>query len=198
MMRVVGTILRRLRSLNPTLANLTGGDPLRRSRGVTMSAGHELAMQLRMAYLTVHRQTNAALAPLGLTADQFVLLTVLAECEGVTQKELVGRTGSDPNTISEMISRLEKKGLIARERHAEDGRAWSVTLTGRGRKVQSKLWDTSAGIRADLESRFTTKGLAALVEGLSRITQAIGRNQAPPPAHASRAARTARPNVGKD
>ena len=51
-----------------------------------MPSGHDLAMRLRVAYLAVHRRTNAVLAPLGLTADQFVVLTALAESEGVTQQ----------------------------------------------------------------------------------------------------------------
>src|SRR3954451_5395534 len=100
-----------------------------------MASGHDLAKRLRAAYLALHRRTNAALSESGVTADQFVLLTALAEGDGVTQKDLVGRTGSDPNTMSEMLARLEKKGVVARERHSEDGRARIVTLTRRGRQV---------------------------------------------------------------
>ena len=74
-----------------------------------MPDGHDLAMRLRVDYMALHRRTNAVLATMGLIADQFVLLTSLVGGEGVTQKELVGRTGSDPNTISEMLARLEAK-----------------------------------------------------------------------------------------
>jgi hypothetical protein len=64
-----------------------------------MPDGHDPAMRLRVAYLSLHRRTNAELAPLGLTADQFVLLTSLVSAGGVTQKELVRPTGSDPKTM---------------------------------------------------------------------------------------------------
>jgi DNA-binding MarR family transcriptional regulator len=145
-----------------------------------MASGHDLAMRLRAAYLALHRRTNAALADSGLTADQFVLLTALAEGDGVAQKELVDRTGSDPNTMSEMLARLEKKGLVARERHAEDGRARSVTLTPRGRRVQAHLWGRSAPVRAELESLFSPEGLRRLVRGLGRIATAMGPPVADP------------------
>jgi DNA-binding MarR family transcriptional regulator len=138
-----------------------------------MADGHDLAMRLGIAYLALHRRTNAALAPLGLTADQFVLLTSLAECEGVTQKELVGRTGSDPNTMSAMLARLEAKGLIERKPHADDGRARSVSLTRRGRQLQRTLWETSASLRAELESRLPPDVLDALVAGLDRVALAM-------------------------
>jgi DNA-binding MarR family transcriptional regulator len=130
-------------------------------------------MRLRVAYLALHRRTNAVLSPLGLTADQFVLLTSLARGEGVTQKELVGRTGSDPNTMSEMLARLEAKGLVERRPHAEDGRARSVSLTRRGRQAQRTLWERSAGLRAELESVIPPDVLDSLVEGLDRVAMAM-------------------------
>ena len=117
-----------------------------------MPSGHELAMRLRIAYLAVHRRTNAVLAPLGLTADQFVVLTALAESEGVTQQELVSRTGSDANTMSAMLARLEAKGLVSRKQHADDGRARSVSLTKSGRQVQRALWKKTAPLRAELQA----------------------------------------------
>ncbi len=139
-----------------------------------MVSGHDLAKRLRAAYLALHRRTNAALVESGVTADQFVLLTALAEGDGVTQKDLVGRTGSDPNTISEMLARLEKKGVVARERHAEDGRARIVTLTPCGRGVQAGLWERTVPLRAELESLFSPEGLGRLTRGLGRIATAFG------------------------
>jgi MarR family transcriptional regulator, lower aerobic nicotinate degradation pathway regulator len=152
------------------------------SRGVVASAAHDLAMGLRAAYLALHRRTNAEFARLGLTADQFVVLTALAEGDGVTQKELVSRTGSDPNTMSEMLSRLEKKGLVSRQRHADDGRARSVTLSARGRQIQATMWEESAPLRAALESLFTSQDLDALARALGRIAEAMGPPMADPEA----------------
>lgn len=142
-----------------------------------MASGHELAMRLRVAYLALHRKTNAAVARSGLTADQFVLLTALAEGDGVTQKGLANRIGSDPNTMSEMLARLESKGLVERARHAADGRARCVTLTSRGRQVQASLWEASAPLREGLETLFPTEGLESLVRGLERVALAMGAPQ---------------------
>ncbi len=161
-----------------------------------MPNGHELAMRLRVAYLALHRRTNAELAPLGPTADQFVLLTSLAEGEGVTQKELVGRTGSDPNTMSQMLARLEARGLVGRKRHAEDGRARSVSLTRRGRQVQRTLWERSARLRAELESLFPPDVMDSLIEGLERVAMAMnppdGPEGEPPRAKGARGPKAAK------
>jgi DNA-binding MarR family transcriptional regulator len=130
-------------------------------------------MALRVAYMTMHRRANADFAPFGLNADQYVLLTVLAEEDGMIQKELARRTGSDPNTVSSMLARLERDGLVARERHAEDGRAWVVRLTPRGRIAQRRSWDGSAEFRQELEALFTPEQLESLTRHLGRVARAF-------------------------
>ncbi len=86
-------------------------------------SGHELAMSLRAAYLVMHRRTGALLARTRVTADQFVVLSALAEADALTQRELVSRTSSDPNTMRAMLVLLERRGLIKRRPHPRDGRA---------------------------------------------------------------------------
>lgn len=131
--------------------------------------GHDLAMHLRTAYLALHRRTGTVVAPFGLTADQFVVLTVLSDGDALTQKELVKRTGSDPNTMSEMLARLEQRGLILRERHATDGRARSVSLTREGKRVQRQSWNASEPLRVELRKLFRDEMLDAFVEDLKGI-----------------------------
>ena len=109
--------------------------------------GHDAARALRAAYLTLHRQTNACLAADGVTADQFVLLSALADADGVTQQDLVRRTGSDPNTVRAMLLLLEGRGLVARQPHPADGRARCVTLTPDGRQLFRRLWAKSSWVR---------------------------------------------------
>jgi DNA-binding MarR family transcriptional regulator len=142
--------------------------------------GHDLAMGLRAAYLTMHRRASAELARFGLTADQFVFLTALAGGDGVTQKELARRTGSDPNTTSEMLRRLERRGLVARERHADDGRARRVSLTESGRGLQARAWDGSAAFRAGLAGLFPAGRLGAMVGQLGQIARAMAAPEGAP------------------
>jgi DNA-binding MarR family transcriptional regulator len=99
-----------------------------------LTTAHDLATALRVAYLALHSRANAEFAQFGLTADQFVLLTALAEDGALMQKGLVRRAGSDPNTMSNMRARLERNGLVERGRTDGDGRAWSVRLTACGRE----------------------------------------------------------------
>jgi MarR family transcriptional regulator, lower aerobic nicotinate degradation pathway regulator len=138
-----------------------------------MTSGREIARALRSAYLALHRQTNACLASDGVTADQFVVLSALADKDGVTQQDLVRRVGSDPNTVRAILLLLAGRGLIAREAHPSDGRARCVTLTAKGRLVFKKLWARSEPLRAQLLNGFKADEVTALVAFLYRVADVL-------------------------
>ena len=148
-----------------------------------MTSGHEIARALRAAYLALHRRTNACLARDGVTADQFVLLSALADADAVNQQELVRRISSDPNTVRAMLLLLEGRGLVARDRHPADGRARSVTLTAKGRQVFRRLWRKSEPLRGRLLTAFRPDEAVTLVGHLRRVGEAM----APPATNGSRA-----------
>src|SRR5437867_6544375 len=143
-----------------------------------MAAEHHIPLGLRAAYLAMHRQTDACLAKHGATADQFVLLSLLAHQDGVTQQELVRRASSDPNTVRAILILLEKRGLVARDGHPTDGRARSVTLTRKGAQVLKRLMVDTEPLRGRLLAAFRPDEAKTLVEFLGRITEAM----APPAA----------------
>jgi DNA-binding MarR family transcriptional regulator len=146
-----------------------------------MTSGREIARALRAAYLALHRQTNACLAADGVTADQFVVLSALADEDGVTQQDLVRRVNSDANTVRAILVLLEGRGLVARGPHPADGRARCVTLTAKGRQAFKKLWAASEPLRARLLGAFRPAEVTALVELLHRVADAL-----PPAAGADR------------
>ena len=103
----------------------------------------------------MHRQTNAHLTRHGVTADQFVCLLLLAEEDGIIQRELVKRASSDPNTIRAMLVLLENKGFITRIRHPIDGRARIVSITDKGRQVFEDLINDLKPVRDRLTEQFS-------------------------------------------
>jgi DNA-binding MarR family transcriptional regulator len=132
-----------------------------------------LGMRLRGAYLTFHRMANAHFEPFGVTADQFVVLTLLAEEDGVTQRDLVKQAFSDANTIGEMLTRLEKKQFVRRQRHMKDGRARCVFLTPKGRKMQQQLWNSWEGPMQAVDNVFRARELEVIKSLLGRIPNAV-------------------------
>lgn len=70
----------------------------------------------------------------GLTPRQFAVLMTIADEEGLTQTDLVDRTGIDRSTLADIVARLLGRGLIQRKRAKEDGRAYAIKLTSQGWK----------------------------------------------------------------
>ena len=121
-----------------------------------MNFEQTLGMRLRGAYLTLHRCLNLQMGQAGLTADQFVVLSLLAREEGLTQGDIARRCASDASTVGALLRLLEKQKLISRERHSQDGRALSIRMTARGRRVQKQAWEVSRDFQRSLGNTLRT------------------------------------------
>jgi DNA-binding MarR family transcriptional regulator len=138
-----------------------------------MKTGHDIAMALRAAYLSMHRQTNSHLARFGMTADQFVLLALLSEGDGITQQQLAHRATSDPNTIRAMLLLLEDRGLVKRRRHPTDGRALKIIITRRGSNTYAKLSAAIRPLQNRLSSPFQAKEINMMIKSLGKVSKAM-------------------------
>jgi DNA-binding MarR family transcriptional regulator len=138
-------------------------------------------MLLRKAYLSFHRRANSWMLEQGVTADQFVLLTVVAREPGLTQVSIVERTSSDPNTVAAVLRRLEQRRLVRREAHARDRRMRRVFLTAEGRRLQRRTAEDAEPILAAL-SECVADGDRERIE---RFLQCVHRDFSVPTAEAN-------------
>ena len=75
-------------------------------------------------------------APYGLTALQFTTLSVLSRHGApLSTSQLARRAFMTPQSMSEVIHALERKGLIKRNPHPNHRRTLPATLTAKGRRV---------------------------------------------------------------
>lgn len=79
---------------------------------------------------------------LGFTDSQFDIIATLGNTAGMSCKELGEKTLITKGTLTGVLDRLEKKGLIQRERSEEDKRHISVKLTSAGDKVFQSIFPT--------------------------------------------------------
>ena len=121
---------------------------------------------------------DRALAPLGLTHAQYVLLasTHGMNSRGATpsQRELADHTGLEALYVSKLARALEAAGLMTRTRDAADSRTVRLTLTDQGRStvqpaiaaVQSLLERLLAplGGRSDPRSAALVRDLTVLLD----------------------------------
>ncbi len=70
-----------------------------------------------------------------MTKEQFILLKVLHEHEGVIQKDLAFITERNKGSLARLINTMEKKNFVARIPDTEDKRINRVHLTAHGQKI---------------------------------------------------------------
>ncbi len=82
---------------------------------------------------------DAELAPLEITAAQFIILTSIAVGEADCASGLCKGISYDPGAMTRMLDRLERRGLVRRVARANDRRTSNLELTPEGKAVYPKL-----------------------------------------------------------
>lgn len=87
-----------------------------------------------------HRvRVDQMLSAHGVSSGQETFLLALWKDEGLTHAQLAARLRIQPSSITVILNRLEKAGLIVRQQDTDDLRVWRVFLTEQGRALREKL-----------------------------------------------------------
>jgi len=78
------------------------------------------------------------LKKLDVTYPQYLVLVVLWECNEMSVGELAAALQMDLGSVSPMLKRMEKKGLVARGRDPNDERRVVITLSRSGRALRER------------------------------------------------------------
>ena len=91
------------------------------------------ALEIWRSQLATARE---ALDKAGITYPQFLVMLLLWERDSRPIRELVGELDLEYSTLSPLIKRLEKSGLLLRVTHPDDERSVLVQLTDKGRDLR--------------------------------------------------------------
>ena len=122
----------------------------------------------RADYLFAHHVGSHVFTP-----RQFAVLTIVAEEEGLTQTDLVERTGIDRSTLADIVGRLLSRGLIQRRRAKDDARAYSIKLTPQGAKALREAQPGAAAADQKLLASLPPAKRQEFLETLNLIVTAI-------------------------
>jgi DNA-binding MarR family transcriptional regulator len=103
------------------------------------------------------------------TPEQWALLNLLWEKEGLSQVELADQTFKDKPNVTRMLDVLERKQLLFRQRDEADRRAFKVYLTEEGRSLKDKLVPLAIEILKRGQKNLTNEDLTYLREKLNTI-----------------------------
>lgn len=125
------------------------------------------------------RQLEAGIRPLGLAIGAFPALLHLWDEDGLTQKDLVERLGIEQPTMAATLQRMERDGLIARQRDAGDARVQRIRLTEHAKRLYPAAAAHAAGVNAAALSVLSEAEQAQFLEMMRRVIRRLAQEDAP-------------------
>ena len=96
------------------------------------------------------RKYNPVLERLGLTYTSYLAMLALWEQDGISVSELGKKLYLDSGTLTPLLKKMEKQGLLQRPRDPEDERIVLIALTPKGRDLQAKTERTVSALNNTL------------------------------------------------
>jgi DNA-binding MarR family transcriptional regulator len=88
----------------------------------------------------ISRSREMELAELGLTPEQAHVLEILRQNSGKTTiNNIVDITQRQHHSISTLINRMAKQGLITKKKDLSDNRKYDVVITRKGKQITNKI-----------------------------------------------------------
>jgi DNA-binding MarR family transcriptional regulator len=132
---------------------------------------------LRRAWYSLNQTFRHRIAHLGITPDQYSILRWLHEgdARGLTQQTLTDLMASDPNTITSILQRMEKAGLLSRHKHEADRRARRVRIEPRGHHVFTAAFEIARKLQGEILSVVPEARRARFLAELDAVAEACSQ-----------------------
>jgi len=104
----------------------------------------ELEQHLSVIRQEIRRPIEAEFAKGGLTGPQRTVMQALVKSEGLSLKELTAQVGLAHSTVSGIVDRLEKRGLVQRRPNLNDRRHTTITVSEVVREFLEKRYPVIA------------------------------------------------------
>jgi DNA-binding MarR family transcriptional regulator len=109
----------------------------------------------------------------GLTHAQFDIIATLGNTPGMSYKELGDKTLITKGTLTGVIERLEQKGLVERQRNADDKRSFFIRLTSEGEQMFRTVFPKVTAMGGKIFAQYREEDYAALEKILSELKTVI-------------------------
>ena len=137
---------------------------------------HEL---LRDTFVAMKRRQRVVLRELRLSHSEWIALHVCSQ--GPARGQEIAEIGDlTPAGVTDVVDRLEARGLVRRARDPDDRRAMRVELTEAGRRLHAETRRTVLALWGEMTAALGPEEYRALAEGLRALLRA--EQARPPPA----------------
>ena len=134
---------------------------------------------LRRTADAISRYVENELNQWGVTTAQYGVLLHLMQGESLSLTDLSGLIFRSNSTLTSLIDRMERDGLVARAAHARDRRVTTVELTPKGKGLLLDIRAYHRSFLADMMSCLSSEELTLLRQLLERIKHKVEGGNCP-------------------
>lgn len=114
---------------------------------------NQICFRLYSAARLITQAYTPLLSKLGITYPQYLVLMVLWEDDSQPVNTIAHRLLLETNTVTPLLQRMERLGLIARKKGERDKRQQIVSLTEKGRSLEEQAYNIiPSGMGEELKS----------------------------------------------
>jgi DNA-binding MarR family transcriptional regulator len=124
---------------------------------------------LNRAARSMKRTLEARLATYGITATQYVILAHLAKKDGLSQTQLGSTLYFDNPTVTGVIDRMERDGLVERRRAPKDRRVINIFLSAKATGILSEINSIAEEVNDRALAAYSARQKSELIEMLNTI-----------------------------
>ena len=101
---------------------------------------NQICFRLYTASRLITQAYTPILTALGITYPQYLVLMVLWEKDNQPVNDIAHRLLLETNTITPLLQRMEKLGIVSRKKGEQDKRQQIVSLTKKGKKLEEEAY----------------------------------------------------------
>ena len=128
---------------------------------------------VRHAWLSMRSAVAVALDEHGLSVQQYGTLLLVREKPGRTVAEVGREIGTARQSANELITGMERAGLVERRPNPQDRRTQQVHLTPAGEKRLADATPAVRKVEAELEASFSAADRAAVRAWLTHMVTSV-------------------------
>ena len=114
---------------------------------------NQVCFRLYTATRLITQAYTPLLNELGITYPQYLVMMVLWEQDAQPVNDIARRLLLETNTVTPLLQRMEKLGIVTRQRGKEDKRQQIVSLTEKGKAMEEQAYQViPAGMGRELSS----------------------------------------------
>ena len=132
---------------------------------------NELSQIIIELYDKISSWEQAVVKKSGLSPAQMHAVEIVGHHGQLRMKELAEKMGITTGTLTVMVDRLEKNGLVARQAHPTDRRSYVIVLTELGREHFQEHHQMHYLLTEELTTSFSDSEIDNLKDYLERLVQ---------------------------